>query len=200
MTSEQLRNQKNQLRKHCRQINVQRNKDFAKNASQTICDRVKNSFVFSRAKNVLMFCPTEGEVDIMSMLDQSLAQGKKVYFPKCSKDGILEFYRVDSKANLECGMYKIYEPQGVTEKFENEENTVTLCLVPSVCLDKRGYRLGRGKGYYDRFVKANKEIIYCAVQFDELVLDEIIYDKRHDKKVDIIFTEMGETVVGAQKE
>jgi 5-formyltetrahydrofolate cyclo-ligase len=62
----------------------------------------------------------------------------------------MEFYRIQSTDDLSVGSYGILEPDGSSEMYSG--GALSLCVVPALSYDFSGYRLGFGKGYYDRFL------------------------------------------------
>ncbi len=65
-------------------------------------------------------------------------------------------------------MYGISEPHEYACEYENSSDT--LCIVPAICFDKRGFRLGYGKGYYDRFL-STFEGLAIGVVMDEFMVE-----------------------------
>lgn len=72
---------------------------------------------------------------------------------------------------------------------EVDDFSKSICIVPAIAYDKFGYRLGYGKGYYDRFLSAYHGIC-IGVQYDELVCEKLFIDK-YDVPVDYIITQNG---------
>lgn len=200
MTSAELREKKNELRKSCKLTRKGIDSQKKCKCDSEIVSGLANCLVFEWAKEVLMYYPCNAEVSVLELFDKCIALGKKVYFPKSLDNGIMEFYRVTSLDGLKQGRFGIPEPEISSELYEYSPEKQTLCIVPSLCLDRRGYRLGYGKGYYDRFAKSCPEVVLCAVQYDELVFDEIAFDKRHDRRVDMIVTQKGVSVLGQKEE
>ncbi len=87
------------------------------------------------------------------IIEKGWEQGKTVCVPKCfPKDKSMEFYRLDNFDQLETVYYNLLEPKPeATEKVD--KNTMDLLIVPGVLFDKKGYRIGFGGGYYDRFLR-----------------------------------------------
>lgn len=157
-----------------------------------ICDYIINSVSFRYADTLLMFCPTEDEINILPVFEAAIRNGKRVAFPKCFGKGIMKFFYVDDLSLMKEGRYGIKTPE------EGEEFTFSvhpLCIVPSLSATKKGTRLGYGGGFYDRFLHKFDGISMC-VQYDELVTDELPQEKRYDKKFDILVTESGVCVIG----
>lgn len=197
MTSEILRQKKTNLRRESLDIRNAIDKDLRLEYSKKICNNILSSFAYRFSQNILMFYPIKSEPDVLEVFEKAIKDGKNVYFPKTFEKGVMEFYKVENLSELFDGKMSLKEPKGDSEKFEKQDKT--LCLVPGVCFDKRGYRIGYGKGFYDRFIKKN-DIIHAGVCFDELLYNEIVFDKRHDKKADMIFTQERVYVVGEKKE
>ena len=199
MTSEKLREVKSQIRKDCLEKRLSVPDSEINAMSEKICEKITSSFSFGFSDNILLFSAVRNEPELSAVFENAVKNGKKVYFPKTYGKGKMEFFRVSGLSELEKGRYSVPEPCENAEKYTEETQGRTLCLVPGAVFDKRGYRIGYGGGYYDRFIKKD-ETIYAGVTFDELFLDEVVFDKRHDKKVDMIFTEKRVYVVGKEKE
>lgn len=103
-----------------------------------------------RAKTVLLFYGVGGEPDTRELLQTLLTQGKTVALPKCLPGRRMEARIVGSLDDLAPGAYGIPEPGGACPGLERDD--IELVLVPNLCCDRRGYRLGHGAGYYDRYL------------------------------------------------
>lgn len=117
---------------------------------------------YRNAENILLFASVGSEVNTWGLLDESIRQNKKVYFPKCIDEKRMEFYRVFSKEDLISGMYGIPEPSGRTEKYDSNCES-DLAVIPAIAVGRDFSRLGYGKGYYDRFLKDFNGITVCPV-------------------------------------
>ncbi len=141
---------------------------------------------FEQAKQVLLFSPTGSEFDASALLKLCAGQSKAVFFPRClDKDGKMEFLKVTCQNDLESGMYGIKEPKESCEKYIEKPGDV--CIVPALSVDSRFYRLGYGKGYYDRFLKNFGGVGICPC-YDELLSEELPAGD-FDIKVDILVTQ-----------
>jgi len=98
---------------------------------------------------ILAYWPLKDEVDIRPLLDRWVAEGRTVVLPKVLDDERMELRRYTGADDLEEGAYGIMEPVG--ETF-TEFDEIGVALVPGMAFDAAGRRLGRGKGYYDRFL------------------------------------------------
>lgn len=92
------------------------------------------------------------EVDTIALITAALANHKKVAVPRCLPETCdMEFYYITSMDDLEKGCFGVLEP--VPERCRLVPPGKTgLCIVPGLSFDAQGYRLGYGKGYYDRFL------------------------------------------------
>ena len=98
---------------------------------------------------VMAFWPLPDEVDVRPLIDRLVAEGRTVVLPKVTGDETMELRRYTSQADLCEGAFHIQEPVG--EPFVDYEQ-IDVALVPGVAFDAAGHRLGRGRGYYDRFL------------------------------------------------
>ena len=192
MSTEQIRNDKREIRKVNKQRRVEMDKAAKAELDRRICDYIIDSVSFKYADVLLMFCPTEEEIDILPLFEEAVRLGKKVAFPKCYGKGIMKFYFVNDLSQLKEGKYGIKAPD---EGKEFEASLHPLCIVPSLAATKNGTRLGYGGGFYDRFLHKFDGISMC-VQYDEFVTDELPQEKRYDKKFDVLVTESGVRVIG----
>ena len=192
MSTQEIREQKKEIRKINKQKRAEIPKDVKAKSDAAVCDYIINSMSFKYADTILMFCPTNDEIDIFPLFDAAKKEGKRVAFPKCFAGGIMKFYYVDAPEQLKEGKYGIKAPD------EGEEFVASLhplCIVPSLAATKAGTRLGYGGGFYDRFLHKFDGISMC-VQYDEFVTDVLPQEKRYDKKFDVLVTESGVCVIG----
>ena len=98
---------------------------------------------------VMAYWPLPDEVDVRPLIDRLVAEGRTVVLPKVTGDETMELRRYTSQADLSEGTFHILEPVG--EPFVDYEQ-IDVALVPGVAFDAAGHRLGRGCGYYDRFL------------------------------------------------
>lgn len=141
---------------------------------------------YKNADTVLLYASTEYEVDTVMLTKYSFENGKKVAFPICfDKIGNMSFKFVMSTNELKKGMYGILEPPSTNETFIKSKNAI--CIVPSLLVDKKGYRLGYGKGYYDRFLKEFNGF-KCILCYKEGIVDFLPKDM-FDIKCDVLITD-----------
>ncbi|HEX3016320.1 MAG TPA: 5-formyltetrahydrofolate cyclo-ligase [Caproicibacter sp.] len=100
------------------------------------------------------------EVDTSRLITEAMADGKKIAVPRCLPETLeMEFFKISSLSDLEAGCYGVLEPDPrKCRRIRDTENENAVCIVPGLSFDSQGYRLGYGKGYYDRFLADFKGI------------------------------------------
>jgi 5-formyltetrahydrofolate cyclo-ligase len=116
-----------------------------------LCRNIQEHPWFREAETVMAFAALGGEPDLDPVLSEILRLGKTLVLPRCGKKGHMTAHRVWDLSELRSGAYGIREPAEDAPVVPNHE--IQLILVPGVAFDKQGGRLGRGAGYYDRFLE-----------------------------------------------
>ena len=143
---------------------------------------------FKNSDTVLFYYPTRREPELFSAMQAAIALGKSIAFPISLTDTLtLDFRTVTSLDELEVGAYGIREPSVSAPRASLSKST--LCVVPALAFDSHGYRLGYGKGYYDRFLGnfCGKSVGLCHSFF----LTDILPTDKNDIAVDILISETG---------
>lgn len=176
---------KKEMRKFYKEIRKNIEPDRKKEESERICNELVGLIREKKCSEVLLYAPLAEEVDIMGVFND-LTNEVKMYFPRVSGE-YMDFYSVENTENLHRGTFGVYEPNDDTDKIEFSKEREYLMIVPGIAFDKRGYRIGYGKGYYDKYLSSHNSynIYKVGVCFEECVLEEIPYDE-YDKKVDMI--------------
>ena len=143
---------------------------------------------YQRAKTVLYFVAMEGEIDTLPLIAAALRTGKRVAVPKVDRvRRTMQAHAITEPGEqIRPGAYGIPEP--VTRTVVPVEE-IDLVLVPALGFGLRGHRLGRGAGYYDRYLcSPGLRAVKCGFAFDAQVLGDLPCDE-HDVPVDVIVTE-----------
>ena len=111
---------------------------------------------------LMAYWPLPDEVDIRPLIKHLVAEGCTVLLPKVLDDERMELRRYASEADFAEGAFHIMEPVG--EPY-NEDDQIQVALVPGMAFDAAGHRLGRGRGYYDRFLTAHPHLHTIGVCF-----------------------------------
>ena len=118
-------------------------------ADQKIIERVLTRKEWQKAETICLYMSTPDEVDTKPLLAAALSAEKTVVFPRVD-EGRLVLYRVRSIKDFTLGAYQILEPKKSTSVVAPA--SVDLFIVPGIVFDADGYRLGHGKGYYDKLL------------------------------------------------
>lgn len=161
--------------------------DLKAQKDRAIADRVVSLWQYRRSERLLTYVSTAIEVDTIGLIDRALSEGKEVAVPRCvpgTRD--MEFYRITGRDCLEPGTFGVLEPKpGECEKLTDFTNG--LCVVPALCYDWKGYRLGYGKGYYDRFL-AGFGGHMIGICYSECVRRKLPHG-RFDRPVELLVTD-----------
>ncbi len=178
---------KKQMRSSCKEARRSMDVQLKKNYDKKIQNKLLNLFMIREADVVLTYVSTEIEVTTLDFIDSLFKMGKKVAVPRCLNDsGDMSFFIINSSNDLENGFFNVREPKkDITEVPVTTEKSV--CVVPAFLFDKSGFRLGYGKGYYDRFLsKFNGKTI--GICYDDNICDSLMHGK-FDRAVNLIVTE-----------
>lgn len=154
----------------------------------SIFEQFANSEYFKRADTVALYVSLPYEVATTKIIDFLLANNKKVALPRI-QDQDLVFYYINSTEDLIVdNQWMIQQPKEANQIAENKD--FDLIILPLVAFNQKYYRLGHGKGYYDRFLtktalKALKLVL--AYQVQEISLDVFFVDS-WDVKFDALIT------------
>lgn len=135
---------------------------------------------FEKAETVMLYASLPDEVNTMDFLSEWKSR-KQIILPTVVGDDIIPVELTDECKMVE-GDFHIWEP-------ENHPYTgkLDLIIVPGMAFDPHGHRLGRGKGYYDRFLTKYPEVKTIGICFDFQYIEEIPTEP-HDKIIDEILT------------
>lgn len=142
-----------------------------------------------KAKTIFGFWGIAGkEPDTSILIRELIARGKTICLPRMLPGHLMELPQyVPDRPLIEVG-FGISEPDKDCPVLDKEQ--VDLVLVPAVCYDRRGYRLGFGGGYYDRWLEhfQGDTVGLCR----NAVLQDTVPIEAHDSKVDVLLTETGQ--------
>ena len=169
---------KKELRQHIREIKRQFSQQQLEELSLPIIARLKSRL--TNAKTILAYYSLPDEVDTSQLLDDLVAEGKTVLLPKVIDDENMEIRRYTGRQDLEEGILHLMEPIG--EPFTDYED-IDIVVVPGLAFDAEGHRLGRGRGYYDRFLHRKNHPFCVGICFDFQKVAEVPVDE-YDIPVD----------------
>ncbi len=158
-----------------------------KQLDEEIAQRFLKSSLYQLSNNIMTYVSINFEVDTRMIIEQAFKDGKNVFVPYCTKEkGVMEFYKIDSLDELTETKFGTLEPEPNQEKKYKPEE-FTICLVPGLIFDKKGYRIGYGGGYYDRYLSEN-DLLTLGLIYDKFVVDNVLRDDL-DIKVKMYLTD-----------
>lgn len=170
---------KNNIRKSLLELRRSLSEDEVKNKSKIIVEKIRKTDSYKASKVVGLYCPIKNEVDLLELFNDS----KTICLPRvCGND--MEFYIVNSLNDLHLGAFNVLEPNFDLKKVD--KNDMDIIYVPCVGMSKDLYRIGYGKGFYDRYLNDYKGLKIAVCYRNQIVED--VYNEPHDVRLDdIIF-------------
>lgn len=178
-----IKTDKNILRQEMKK--KRREFDKKEEASKKACDFLMNLYEYKNASCVCVYMSAFGEVDTSHIIKDLKKRGKKIVLPitDCDTNTLSLSYFTD---NLKKGAYGISEPENIQHVSISD---VDFFVVPGICFDKKGGRIGFGKGYYDRLLKESKAF-KAGLCYSFQITEEIALEK-NDILMDAIVCEDG---------
>ena len=156
--------------------------DYRNSSTDTIFATLEEQNFFKSSEKIFIYVGFGSEITTETFIKKWINK-KHIFVPKIDNK-TMNLVHLITIEDLAPGHFGILEPTSTT--YYNEE--VDLVITPSIVFDKNGYRLGYGKGYYDKYFATNKHKTSIGLSYDKLLQEKIPTDK-YDEKVDIIITE-----------
>ena len=199
----ELRRQKNELRAELlekrRKIIPEKREEWDKKIANTFLGSISYRF----CDIVLIYVSTKDEISTTAIIEHSLANKKIVACPISNiGSNTLSFKTITSMEELYAGNYNIPEPPENNLDYKDlidscmegrKRPPLAVCVIPCLSYDSGGYRMGYGKGYYDRFLPTfeGTKIGLCYSEFKSNKMPK----GKYDVKLDVIITEKGVNVI-----
>ncbi len=162
-----------------------------KSRSAVIHKKLFGLGVFKAASSVCFYVARPPEVETLPMIEEAIALGKIVVVPRTDLEKKeLELYQIQNpEKDLARGAFGILEP--IPSRTRRVEASQIECvIVPGIAFDAAGHRVGRGGGFYDRWLKTlGSQVPKIGLAFSFQVLSSIPFES-HDQKVDLVLTEL----------
>lgn len=181
--------EKSELRKWAREV---RKKLDLKRVTSEIEDQIKRLDVYKEAKTVMSYLAKDIEISLCNLFQDG---SKTWYLPvvegiRLSTFSLLVVPYIKGSTKLVKGKFNILEPEIVDDNYFDQINKkvkLDLILVPGLCFDKSGNRIGFGGGFYDKFLSLCPDSIKIGCCPKECLVDSFPTDK-WDVKVDLVVT------------
>ena len=151
--------------------------------SAAICAHVKQLPEWANSQVVLLFAALPDEPDVVGLWDES----KQICLPRFRADRSYEAAHVGNLADLVNGQFGILEPPGSAVCAGPSE--VDLVVAPGMAFDAAGFRLGRGRGFYDRWLEG-LTAFRCGIGFDHQLVSDVPHEL-HDARMGVVVTPSG---------
>mgnify|MGYP003423777066 CR=1 FL=1 len=173
---------KKELRKMIRERKRQFSAAQLRDMSKEIMCRLLAMSEIEKSSTIMMYYSLDDEVDTHETIDRLVADGKTVLLPAVTSGTEMELRQYTCPEDLKTGAFNIKEPAG---RLFTDYESIDVAIIPGMGFDEEGNRLGRGKGYYDRFLPKIPRAYKIGVCFPFQKFPAIPYDS-NDVKMDIV--------------
>jgi 5-formyltetrahydrofolate cyclo-ligase len=178
---------KEELRRQAREVRCRLSAEEAARLSARIERNLRE--VINGESPVMVYASKPGEVDTHGLITWLLARGTRVVVPIIEQETrSLRLSELRDPADLKPSTFSVPEPIG--HEIPADPQSIGLVVVPLIAFDSRGFRLGYGAGYYDRFLSQHPHMKKVGVAFSCQEIEVVPADE-NDIPMDIIVTEEG---------
>lgn len=174
---------KSELRKQTLLLRASFDEEKRSNCSQKTAQELYSLKEYKECTELFCYFSKKEEISTEDIIQRALNEGKRVALPVCIGYDMI-FRYIAGFDDLEKGSFGVFEPKSRCEQAYADKSTV--CITPALCCNPNGYRIGYGKGFYDRFFAEN-QCIKIALCYDEFIKDFEPWE--NDISADIIVTE-----------
>lgn len=170
---------KKELRLHIKNLKKQHSKEALKEQSELILNKLEENNLFIESKTVMLYSSLPDEVQTHDFLEKWRHE-KKIILPTVVGDDIIPV-ELSEETEFAVGDFNILEPQN--KPYDGDYD---LIVVPGVAFDRNGNRIGRGKGYYDRFLCKHLSVKRIGICFDFQLVENVPTEDNDIKMDEII--------------
>ena len=180
-----VKDEKNALRRRIKKETEALPQDYIEKCDRCIKKKLLSLPEYKAADRVFAYVSVGREVSTRGIIEKALADGKTVALPVSEAEGIMYFRKISEADRLTEGRFGIPEPAADCPEVCPAPGD--LILVPALCCDAEGRRLGHGAGYYDRFLAKNEGISLCLCR--SKLMPECVPADEFDIRVNIVLNE-----------
>lgn len=174
------------LRQQFTQLRRQLGDEVCHSVGRQVADLLVQLPEYAGSRHIALYAACHSEVELRDFFDRCIQDGKACYFPRVTGDD-LSFHQAAAWSELSLGAYGILAPLAQAPVLD--PGRCELIIVPGVAFDRHGVRLGRGKGFYDRYLpKVGGRRV--GVGFDCCVVETLPHEP-HDARIHVLVTESG---------
>ena len=177
-----VKEEKRRLRTRCKKLRESCPPEVKARLDKALTEKVLGLEEYKACETLFVFVSSPIECDTRQIIADALQRGKRVAVPRCAdRSGKMDFYYIRSFDDLSRGTFGLEEPDPQTCERVTDLSS-GFCIVPGLCFDLEGYRVGFGKGYYDRFLDEFGGVTagICYTKFTEKQLPRGAFDRHTD--------------------
>lgn len=185
----EIREEKKRVRKRVLERLIAHKPEEKRRKDSSIEDKILASDFFKEAASIMFYVSFGYEVETKKIIKQALIEGKEVVVPfiEHKKLELLPSKITDFEKDIVRGKYGIMEPRKRLV-FNFEKKILDMVLVPGVAFDRAQNRLGRGFGYYDRFLSQLDERTKKVGLAYDIQIEDALPVAAHDIPLDLVVT------------
>ncbi len=158
--------------------------DYIRESDEAILNKLLSLDEFRRAGTVFLYHSVGREVSTVKLIELLLREKRRTALPVSGAGGIMKFYPLESVSQLRQGRYGIPEPP---ETLVVRPDGGDIIIVPALCCDSKGHRLGHGAGYYDRYLAETSCFSVCLCR--SALLEDSLPAAGTDIRVSMVLTD-----------
>ncbi|MEG1719364.1 MAG: 5-formyltetrahydrofolate cyclo-ligase [Clostridia bacterium] len=185
------------MKDNLRSLFLTKRKQIDASSKILLDDKIYNNFInsefYKNTDRILLYSSTKCEVCTEKIFKKAIADHKTVAFPLCDTENLtMDFYSIKSEKELFLSHYNILAPKLNPENLiiPNQNDVI---IVPAILYNLQGFRIGYGKGYYDRYLTSHK-IKSVGIIYEDYILDST-FNTLFDKNVNTIISEEREITI-----
>ncbi len=166
-------------------------KDEVKELSKRIGDTLKKMPAYTTSKTIMLYLSFGNEINSREIIMDSINDGKTIVLPYCNHDDKSITPTKITSTSLDLTINKMGYAQPNEESLDPiDQSEIDLIVVPGIAFDRKGFRVGFGAGYYDRFLgKIHFDIPTIGLAYDFQIVESFIEIESYDIPLDYILTE-----------
>ncbi|GEL09036.1 5-formyltetrahydrofolate cyclo-ligase [Salisediminibacterium halotolerans] len=179
---------KKRFRENVRNQLQMKDKERVKEETEAVQNRLFAHDVWQKSSVIALTYAVGDEFPTKQIIEQAFNEGKRIAMPKCvpeTKD--MRFYEIEQLDQLEPSFFGLMEPDpDQCKKIVRDQ--IDLLIVPGLVYDRKGYRIGFGGGYFDRFLAGYRSFDTVSLAYREQLATERFPNEPHDQRVNFVIT------------